>query len=44
MSSIIVELGDLWARKWTERNDDDAFDLGGLLKTARELEIRELLL
>ena len=44
MSSIIVELGDLWARQWTERNDDDAFDFGGLLETARGLEIREPLL
>lgn len=44
MSSIIVELGDLWARQWTERNDDDAFDLGGLPETARAVEIQGFLL
>jgi hypothetical protein len=37
MSSIIVELGDAWARKWMERNDADALDFGSLLETARAL-------
>lgn len=40
MSRIIVELGDAWARKRTERNDDNALDFDSLLETARAIEIR----